>query len=81
MSVEELKEKLHQQIEALEDANALQLLHDAASEFAKNKKQDILDVLTKEQSNKLNTSIQQANQGKTIPHSEAMQQLAQWRNK
>jgi hypothetical protein len=34
MSVNELKEKLHREIDALQDPTALQLLHDAASEFA-----------------------------------------------
>jgi PHD/YefM family antitoxin component YafN of YafNO toxin-antitoxin module len=81
MSVNELKEKLHQEIDALEDPAALQLLHEAASEFAKATRPDILDLLTPEQMERLDKSIGQADAGNTISHTEVMQKIAQWRSK
>lgn len=81
MSVKELKEKLHQEIDTLENPTALRLLHDAASEFSKITNCDILDSLTSEQMERLNKSLEQADQGGTIPHKEVMEQLRQWRSK
>jgi hypothetical protein len=81
MSVNELKEKLHREIDALEDVTALQRLHEAASEFAKVKRTDILDLLTEEQLDRFNKSVEQANEGNTIPHAETMEKIARWRSK
>lgn len=81
MQVNELKEELHKEIDALDDATALQLLHEAASAFAEVKRSDILDLLTQEQMERLQQSIEQANSGNTIPHAEVLQRIKQWRSK
>lgn len=81
MRVDELKEKLHQEIDALDDVAALQLLHEAANEFSKAKRTDILDLLTDEQLERLNQSLAQANEGQTLSHAEAMKKNAQWRSR
>lgn len=81
MSVKELKEKLHKEIEALENPTALQMLHDAASEFSKITKTDILDLLSSEQLDRLNKSLEQAGRGDTIPHEEALKKIQQWRSR
>ena len=81
MDKKKLKEKLHQYIDSLEDETELYMLHEATIEYKTNEKKDILDELTPEQLKRLDESIKQADDGKTIPHSEAMKQIAAWRSK
>ncbi len=81
MDIDILKVKLHQLFDSLDVEIALQILHEAAAEYAKKDRHDILDSLTDEQMLRLNTSIKQASEGNTIPHADAMQTLAKWRNK
>jgi hypothetical protein len=81
MSIEKLKTNLHKQIEALDDEGALQLLHEAAVEYNTPGKKDILDILTTEQKSRLETSLQQAVEGNTVSHKEAMEMISKWRNK
>jgi predicted transcriptional regulator len=81
MGKKKLKEKLHQYIDNLEDEAALQMLHEAAVEYEKTGKRDILDELTPEQLASLQESIKQADEGKTISHDEALKRIAAWRSK
>ena len=81
MDKKKLKEKLHQYIDNLEDETELYMLHEATVEYQTKEKKDILDELTPEQLKRLEESIKQADEGKTIPNSEAMKQIAAWRSK
>lgn len=81
MNTQALKENLHKQVDALQDEIALQLLHDAAVDYNRFSGNDVFDTLSEEQKRRLAHSIQQADEGNTIPHDEAMKRIAQWRNK
>jgi hypothetical protein len=81
MDKKKLKEELHQYIDNLEDERALQMLHEASVEYEKAGKRDILDELTPEQLARLQESIKQAEEGKTISHEEAMKRIASLRSK
>ena len=81
MDKKKLKEELHQYIDNLEDETALQMLHEATVDYETYKNKDILDELTPEQLARLQESIKQVEEGKTISHEEAMKQIASWRSK
>lgn len=81
MDKKKLKEKLHQYIDNLEDENALQMLHEAAVAYERPGRKDILDELTPDQLARLQESLKQADEGKTISHEEAMKRIASWRSK
>ena len=71
MNKKELKEKLHRQIDELDDESALNMLHEAAVEYGK-VEADILDELSPAQLKRLEESIKQEDEGKTISHEEVM---------
>lgn len=81
MDKEKLKEKLHEYINNLEDVNALQMLHEAVVEYERLGGKDIVDDLTPEQQARLQESIKQLEEGKTISHEEALKRIASWRSK
>ena len=81
MDKKKLKEELHQYIDKLEDEGALQMLHEAAVDYERLGGKDILDELTPEQFSRLQESIRQADEGKTISHEEAMKRIASWRSR
>jgi len=81
MDKKKLKEELHQYIDNLEDETALNMLHEATVDYETYKGKDILDELTPEQRARLQESIKQVEEGKTISHEEAMKQIASWRSK
>ncbi|THU40699.1 hypothetical protein FAM09_00870 [Niastella caeni] len=81
MDKKKLKEKLHQYIDNLEDEASLQMLHEAAVEYERLGGKDILDDLNPDQLARLQESIKQADEGKTISHEEAMKRIASWRSK
>jgi len=66
--IAELKAKIHEQIDGLNDETALQMLQEAVAVSSSQK--DILDELSSEQLHRLEESIRQANQGKTLSHEE-----------
>jgi predicted transcriptional regulator len=77
MNKKELKEKLHRQIDELEDEAGLNMLYKAAAEYGK-VDVDILDELTPAQLERLEESLRQADEGKTIPHEEVMKLCRAW---
>jgi len=81
MDKKQLKEELHQYIDNLEDEQALQLLHEATVTYGTTQHKDVADELTAEQVARLEEAIKQADEGKTIPDSEAMKRIAAWRSK
>ncbi|WP_205510809.1 hypothetical protein [Longitalea arenae] len=81
MDKKKLKEELHQYIDNLEDETALSMLHEATVEYEKAGGKDIVDQLTPEQLARLQASIKLADEGKTIPHEEALKRIEAWRSK
>ncbi len=80
METSDLKKQLYAYIDMIEDETKLEMLCEAAEAYAK-KQPDILDLLTPEQLERLKESIQQADEGKTIPHEEVMKMAKEWINK
>lgn len=80
MSISDLKKKLHNYIEQIEDKTQLQLLNEAAQAYA-TQQPDIIDLLTPEQLKHLEASIKQADEGKVIPHDEVIKLSKQWLSK
>jgi gas vesicle protein len=77
-NLRELKDKIHNQIDDLEDEIALQMLQEAAAVYSSPSKKDILDELTDDQKKRLHDSIQQANDGKTLTNEEVKQKAKEW---
>lgn len=73
-----IKKQLHQYIDMIEDETQLQILNDAAEVYATKDERDILDLLTAEQLERLEQSIQQIKEGKVIPHEEVIKISQQW---
>ncbi len=74
-----LKKKLHEQIDALDDELALQMLHEAAVEYGKT--EDVRDDLTPEQLEGIRKSIQQLENGQWKSHEEVMKLSKTWLQK
>jgi hypothetical protein len=81
MDKETLKKKLHAQIDAIDDELALQMLHDAAIDYSKAEDKDTREELTPEQLKRLEKSLQQCDEGKTIPHEEVQKRIKEWLTK
>ena len=74
----QLKNKIYEQVNQIDDETSLQLLQEAAAAYNVSSGKDILDELTPEQLSRLKESIQQANEGKTLTHEEVMKKAKQW---
>jgi hypothetical protein len=77
-NLQELKDKIHYQVNELEDETALQLLQEAVVAYSSLSKGDITDELTEDQKRRLQESIQQANSGKTLTNEEVMRKAKEW---
>ena len=77
---QELKEKLHQLIDELDNEAALNILHEEAVAYISQK--DIVDDLTPVQLAELEEAIAEADRGEgLIEWSEFKQQMKQWKEK
>ena len=79
MDKEILKKKLHEQIDAMDDEMALQMLHEAAAEYGK--VEDKQDDLTPEQIERLKESLKQLDNGQWKYHEEVMKLSKTWLKK
>jgi len=79
--IAELKAKIHEQVEKLDDEIALQMLQEAVSAYSTPFQKDILDELSSEQFQRLSESIRQANEGKTLTNDEVRQKVREWLSK
>jgi hypothetical protein len=79
MDKELLKKKLHEQIDAMDDEMALQMLHEAAVEYGKSS--NIQDELTPGQIKRLEESLQQLDNGEWKSHEEVMKLSKTWLQK
>jgi predicted transcriptional regulator len=77
----DIKAQIHLQIDKIEDVAALQLLQEAAATYASRNQEDILDKLTPSQLNRLNQSVEQAENGQTLTHKEVMEKAKKWLTK
>jgi hypothetical protein len=76
--IQQLKEKIQYQLNDIEDETALQMLQEAVSVYSSPLKKDILNELTEEQRKRLQESIQQADNGKTLSNEEIKQKAREW---
>jgi hypothetical protein len=75
--LKQLKDKIHYQVNELEDETALQMLQEAVVAYSSPKK-DILDELTDDEKKRLYESIQQANEGTTLTNDEVKKKAKEW---
>jgi hypothetical protein len=76
--LKKLKDKIHDQINDLEDETALQMLHEAAAEYSTISKKDILDELTEDQKKRFYESVQQATAGRAFTDEEVRKKAKEW---
>jgi len=79
MDKESLKRKLHEQIDAIDDEQALQTLHEAAIDYSNS--QNIEGELNAEQLKRLQDSIEQLNKGKWKSNEEVVKLSRTWLQK
>lgn len=77
--LKQLKSNLYSQIEQLQDETALLLLREAATAYAS--QNENIDELNPEQQKRLQESIQQANDGKTLSNEEVKRKTKEWLSK
>ena len=76
--IAQLKAKIHEEIDKLNDETALQMLREAVETYSTPSQKDILDELSHEQLQRLTDSIRQANEGKTLTNDEVKQKAREW---
>lgn len=80
MNSDEIKKQIHTYVDLIEDESALNILNDAAAAYV-TEQPDILDILTPEQLQRLEASIEQADNGETITQEEIMKTSRTWLKK
>ncbi|HPH87755.1 MAG TPA: hypothetical protein PKV76_04750 [Chitinophagales bacterium] len=79
MSKQALKFQLHQFIDTIEDEETLLVLNESFNSIKKDS--DILDELSSFQQTRLQTSIQQAKDGKVVSNKAVKNQIQEWLTK
>ncbi len=79
--IKKMKAAIHEKIDQLNDETVLQMLEEAIITYSSSSEKDILDELTPEQQKRLKKSVEQANDGKTIPDDEVKQKAKEWLSK
>jgi len=77
-NIQELKEKLYLQVDQLQDATVLHMLQESITAYSSAPVKDITDELTEGQQERLQQSIQQAEEGKTFTHEEVKRITRKW---
>jgi hypothetical protein len=78
--INKLKERLYSQIEQIESETTLLMLQEAVTEYSFSQI-DIIEQLTPEQKQRLQASIGQAQEGKTVLHEEVQKKVNEWLSK
>lgn len=78
MNKQQLKQRLHKEIDAIEDENALHMLNEAAVEYTRLKDKDILDELSPDQLKELKDSLNQLDKGQWTSHEEVRKLSRAW---
>lgn len=76
---EEVKSKIYQLIESIEDENILQLLMEDVAYYADNN--DIISKLDEEQLKELDEAILEADNNETIEWNDLKKEMDEWRKK
>ena len=83
MSIQEIRSRIHQLVDKIDDEPALEQLLNEANQYVADETQPVatLDKLTDMQRGRLEQAVQQHKEGKTVPHQEMKQRHAQWLNR
>jgi hypothetical protein len=76
--INKIKATIHEKVEYMNDETLLQMVEEAITAYGTTPAKDIIDELTPEQQQRLQESIQQADNGQTIPHEEVKQKSKEW---
>jgi len=76
-----LKNSIYKKVDELDDEIFLQMVEEAVTVYSSSSQKDILDELTPEQKLRLQESVKQANEGKTISDNEVRQKAKEWLSK
>ena len=79
MSKEEIKQKIHNLIDEMDDETALQMLYEDAVEYKASSSVET-DELTEEQWFEIDKGLEQIENGQTYTTTEVVQHLKEWRN-
>ncbi len=82
MEATELKTKFHDLIDHIDDCDVLEDFYRALNDHQRrNGNKDIIDDLTEAQKTRLDESIRQSENGKTIPHETLKAEINKWLTK
>ena len=76
--INKIKATIHEKVEYMNDEILLQMVEEAVTAYGNSSSKDIVDELTPEQQQRLQESIQQADNGQTIPNEEVKQKSKEW---
>ncbi len=76
--INEIKQKIYQQVDELNDETSLQMLQEAAATYSLKERRDIIDELTTEQQQRLQESIEQVKAGSTYTNDEVKAKSKSW---
>lgn len=76
--INEIKQKIYQQVDELNDETSLQMLQEAAATYSLKERKDIIDELTTEQQQRLQESIKQVKTGSTHTNDEVKAKAKTW---
>ena len=76
--VDDLKRKIYQQVEQIDNETTLNMLEEAVSAYSSISKSDIIDELTEDQKKRLDQSISQSDNGNTTDNEEVKKISREW---
>jgi Mg/Co/Ni transporter MgtE len=76
--IKKLKFTIYKKVDELNNETFLQMLEEAVTAYSSASQKDILDELTGDQQQRLQKSIQQADNGNTISNNEVKQKAKEW---
>jgi Spy/CpxP family protein refolding chaperone len=79
--IKKLKSTIYNKVDQMDDEVFLQMVEEAVTAYSSTSQKDILDELTPEQKQRLQESVKQADEGKTIPDEEIKIKAKEWLSK
>lgn len=76
--IKKLKSTIYKKVDQLNDETFLQMVEEAVTAYSSASQEDMLDELTPDQQQRLQQSIQQADNGNTISNDEVKQKAKEW---
>ena len=76
---EEVKSKIYQLVDSIEDENVLQMVMEDVAYYASNK--DIIDELNEDQLKELNEAISEADNNETIDWEDFKKEMNEWKKR